>query len=214
MNEKIIALTFDDGPSIGITDAILDILEENDAKASFFLIGDNIKTENEYLIKRAYNMGCTIENHTKTHPSMITLSKDEIQYEVDWLTDKIIEIVGEKPEFFRPPFIDYNQLMFDTIEFPFICGHGCEDWVKEIDAQTRYERVISTAADGQIVLLHDMDGNEATVEAVRNIVDTLGKQGYKFVTIRELFKLKGVTPVGNVIYSAVDETFGVDNRPD
>ena len=69
--QKLAALTFDDGPTIGITDQVLDILEENDVKASFFLIGQQITEETEYLVKRAYDMGCSIENHSLTHASML-----------------------------------------------------------------------------------------------------------------------------------------------
>ena len=68
--KKLVALTFDDGPTVGITDRVLDVLEENHAVASFFLIGQQITEETEYLVKRAHDMGCTIENHSKTHQSM------------------------------------------------------------------------------------------------------------------------------------------------
>ena len=71
---KLAALTFDDGPTIGITDKVLDILQENHARASFFLIGQQITEETEYLVKRAHDMGCSIENHSLTHSSMPKLS--------------------------------------------------------------------------------------------------------------------------------------------
>lgn len=86
---KLVALTFDDGPTLGITDKVLDVLEENNVVASFFLIGQNITEQTEYLVKRAYNMGCTIENHSKTHPSMIDLTKQEILDEVNYTTERI-----------------------------------------------------------------------------------------------------------------------------
>ena len=98
---KLVALTFDDGPTLGITDKVLGVLEENNVVASFFLIGQNITEQTEYLVKRAYNMGCTIENHSKTHPSMIDLTKQEILDEVNYTTERIKQVIGEKPQFFR-----------------------------------------------------------------------------------------------------------------
>ena len=77
-DKKLVALTFDDGPTIGITDQVLDILQENGVVASFFLIGQQITDETRYLVKRAHDMGCSIENHSKTHQSMPKQTKEEI----------------------------------------------------------------------------------------------------------------------------------------
>lgn len=97
--KKLVALTFDDGPSVGTTDKVLDVLKENDIVASFFLIGQKITEESAYLVKRAYDMGCTMENHSKTHPGMTGLSDEEILEEISYTTNKIEEITGEKPAF-------------------------------------------------------------------------------------------------------------------
>ncbi|MCR5802527.1 MAG: polysaccharide deacetylase family protein [Lachnospiraceae bacterium] len=207
--EKYISLTFDDGPVIGITDEILDILEKEDIKASFFIVSDWIKPEAEYLIKRAYDMGCTIENHSRTHSDMTKLSENEIREEIEHTDREIIRIVGEKPQFFRPPYIAIDKKMYDAIEYPFICGCGCEDWVPTVPAEDRIGRILADAHDGEIVLLHDMHHNENTVEAVRAIVPILKEQGYEFVNIRDLFKHFGVTPERGKTYSGV-----YDIRPD
>lgn len=203
--QKLAALTFDDGPTIGITDQVLDILEENDVKASFFLIGQQITEETEYLVKRAYDMGCSIENHSLTHASMPTLSPEEIKAEIDETTRRIEKITGEKPEFFRPPFIDYDQKMYDAIDLPFICAYGCEDWEPSVSAGERIKRVLEAARPGYMILLHDMMDNEQTVEAIKTIIPGLKKQGYELVSIRELFRRSGVKPERNVIYMSVDE---------
>ena len=176
--QKLAALTFDDGPTIGITDQVLDILEENDVKASFFLIGQQITEETEYLVKRAYDMGCSIENHSLTHASMPTLSPEEIKAEIDETTRRIEKITGEKPEFFRPPFIDYDQKMYDAIDLPFICAYGCEDWEPSVSAGERIKRVLEAARPGYMVLLHDMKDNEQTVEAIKTIIPELKKRNY------------------------------------
>lgn len=204
-NKKLVALTFDDGPTIGITDQVLDVLQENEVVASFFLIGQQITDETRYLVKRAHDMGCSIENHSKTHQSMPKQSRQEIVEEIQYTTDLIQEITGEKPVFFRPPYIDYDQKMYDLIDLGFICGYGCEDWVPSVTVKERVDRVLHDANPGFIVLLHDMSDNTNTVEAIKIIIPELKKQGYEFVTIRDLFQMTGVKPQKNVIYMGVNE---------
>ena len=203
--KKYISLTFDDGPTIGITDKVLDVLEENKVTASFFLIGEQVTEDTRYLVERAYNMGCSIENHSKTHQFMTKMTLEEIQAEIEYTTEKIIDITGEKPQFFRPPYIDYDQKMYDVIDLPFICGYGCEDWLPEIPTETRIDRIMADAKPGQMVLLHDMKDNMQTVEAIKVIIPRLKEQGYEFVNIRELFEKTKVVPERNVTYMCTDE---------
>ena len=199
----IIALTFDDGPNTVITPQVLDILEKEGIVASFFLIAKNITPESAEVARRAKAMGCDIGNHTVTHPFLNRLSVEEIMKEVDGCTEKIIEITGEAPKFFRPPFIAVNKEMYDNIAMTFICGAGCEDWVPDVTAEERAARVLANAEDGQIVLLHDMEWNRNTVEALKTIIPELKKRGYEFVTVTELFERKQVTPKRGWLYSNV-----------
>ena len=201
-----IALTFDDGPNTVITPQVLDILEENGAVGTFFLIAQNINPESAEMVRRAVAMGCDIENHSVTHSFMDEMSPEQIREEVKTCSEKITAITGRAPEFFRPPFIRVSQEMYDNIELTFICGAGCEDWVPEVSAQTRIERVLANAEDGQIVLLHDMEWNVNTVEALKTIVPELKKRGYRFVTCAQLFAEAGVTPVHGRLYSNVYQT--------
>ena len=201
-----IALTFDDGPNTVITPQVLDILEENGAVGTFFLIAQNINPESAEMVRRAVAMGCDIENHSVTHSFMDEMSPEQIREEVKTCSEKISAITGRAPEFFRPPFIRVSQEMYDNIELTFICGAGCEDWVPEVSAQTRIERVLANAEDGQIVLLHDMEWNVNTVEALKTIVPELKKRGYRFVTCAQLFAEAGVTPVHGRLYSNVYQT--------
>ena len=203
--KKLVALTFDDGPTPGITDQVLDVLEENDIVASFFLIGQKITDQSEYLIRRAYDMGCSIENHSKTRPGMPDLDDSEILEEVSYTTEQIMRITGEKPKFFRPPYISYSQKMYDLIDLTFICGYGCEDWEPAVTAQERVRRILADAKPGFIILLHDMEDNIQTVEAIKTIIPALKDQGYEFVTVRDLFQKSGISPEKNVIYMGADE---------
>ena len=198
-----IALTFDDGPNTVITPQVLDILEENGAVGTFFLIAQNITPESAEMVRRAVAMGCDIENHSVTHSFMDEMSPEQIREEVKTCSEKITAITGRAPEFFRPPFIRVSQEMYDNIELTFICGAGCEDWVPEVSAQTRIERVLANAEDGQIVLLHDMQWNQNTADALKVIIPELKKRGYHFVTCAQLFAEAGVTPVHGRLYSNV-----------
>ena len=207
----IIALTFDDGPNTVITPQVLDLLEEHGILASFFLIARNITPESAEVVRRAKAMGCDIENHTLTHPFMDKLSLEEIRKEVDTCTEKIVAITGEEPKFFRPPFIAVSKEMYDNIDMTFICGAGCEDWVPTVTAEQRAERVLANAEDGQIVLLHDMQWNQNTVDDLKTIIPELKKRGYEFVTVTQLFERKNVTPQRGWLYSNALQTVS-DNR--
>ena len=206
-----IALTFDDGPNTVITPQVLDILEENGAVGTFFLIAQNINPESAEMVRRAVSLGCEIENHSVTHPFMDKLSVEEIREEVQTCTDRIVEITGRVPQFFRPPCIAVSQAMYDNIDLTFICGMGCEDWVPTVTTQERIDRVLANAADGQIVLLHDMEWNVNTVEALKTIIPELKKRGYEFATVSQIFKMKNVTPKRGWLYSNVLQTES-DNR--
>ncbi len=203
MEEKLIALTFDDGPNTEITPQVLEILEEYGVRASFFLIGASITPESAKVARRAWKMGCEIENHSVTHCHMSGMTPEEIRKEIDGCSEKVAEITGRKPRFFRPPYIDVSPALFETVDLPFICGVGCRDWVPEVSAEERTGILLSTVQDGDIILMHDMPGNTATVEALRTVIPTLLERGFRFVTCGQLFEEKGVTPFPGGMYSNV-----------
>jgi len=204
---KIIALTFDDGPNTTTTNEVLDVLEKYGIKASFFLIGNNIDSESAKSVKRAYDMGCEIGNHSKTHSYMDKMSVDDIVAEVEETNEKIVDITGEEPKFFRPPYISVNKDMIENIDMPFIAGYGANDWVEKYTAEHRAKLVIRQARDGGIILLHDAKGNSQTVQALDIIIPELQSQGYEFVTISEVFARKGITPEAHngKIYSFAEQ---------
>jgi peptidoglycan/xylan/chitin deacetylase (PgdA/CDA1 family) len=204
MNErKTIALTFDDGPDPVITPQVLDLLDEYNAKASFFLIGEHITPETEHLIRREYESGHEIDHHSLTHQDMTKFTREEIAAETEETTRRIVSVIGEEPKFFRPPFIYYNELMFDTIPYPFICGVGCNDWEPDFPADERAKKMLSSAADGVMFLLHDMKWNDKTVQALKTVMPELAAQGYEFVTLTELFAIHGRKPQPRILYSNV-----------
>ncbi len=201
--DKVIALTFDDGPNTTTTNEVLDILEKYNAKASFFLIGNNINEESAKTVKRAYDMGCEIDNHSRTHSNMGGMSAEEIIAEFDYVDEKVIEIIGEPTKFFRAPFIDVSDTMYEAIDVPFICGIDCQDYMQNVTAEERSDYIINNARDGVMVLLHDASGNDQTVEAIETVIPTLQAQGYEFVTLTELFERQGETPKEDMMYSCM-----------
>lgn len=191
-SKPTIAITFDDGPNATTTMEILDVLEKYQVRASFFLIGTNINDESAKSVKRAYDLGCDIENHSKTHSYMDKMTADEIKDEVAYVNDKVKEITGTTPKFFRPPYIAVNDTMYDNIDMTFISGNGCNDWEDRVTADYRAKYLEKKAADGVIFLLHDAEGNSKTVEALDKAIPILLEKGFQFATISELFELKGV----------------------
>lgn len=201
---KVIALTFDDGPNVVTTNQVLDVLEKYDVRASFFLVGNNINEGTAEVVKRAYDMGCEIDNHSQTHSYMNSMTAEDIQAEVKFTSDKVEKITGVSTKFFRPPYIAVNDTMYDNIDMPFICGSGCDDWDENVDTQTRIDKTLEQACDGQIILLHDAMGNDQTVEALETIIPSLLDDGYELVTVSELFYAKGIEPMEDgKIYSNV-----------
>lgn len=205
--KKLVALTFDDGPNTTTTNEVLDILEKYGVKASFFLIGVNINDDSAKAVKRAYDMGCDIGNHSKTHSNMTELTDEEIVDEIKYVDDRIYEITGEYPKYFRPPYIAVNNKMFDLIDETFINGFGVTDYDDRVTTEIRHMRVMKQVKDGAIILLHDAQGNSQTVEALDLIIPDLISEGYELVTLTELFERKGVT-LGDekILYSYADQT--------
>lgn len=209
MSEKVkyIALTFDDGPNATTTNEVIDKLEKYGIVASFFLVGNNVNDESAKAVKRAYDLGCEIDNHSRTHSNMTELSAEEIKAEFDYTDEKVYEITGEHTKFFRPPYIAVHQIMFDNIDVPFIAGIGANDWEDRVTAEMRARMILKQAKDGDIILLHDAEGNSMTVEALDTIIPELQKQGYKFVTVTELFGAKGIIPDMEKVYTNVTQKY-------
>lgn len=203
MSEKLIALTFDDGPNTVTTPRVLDVLEKYGVVGSFFLVGDNITPESAAVAKRAFGMGCEICNHSRTHSVMPEMSAEDISAEIKFTSEKVFEITGTYPKFFRPPYIAVNDVMFDAVGLPFIAGYGCTDWESSVSAEERYEKTMEQASHGGIILLHDMEGNENTVAALDMIIPALKAEGYRPVTVSDLFRLCGISPAKGIVYSNV-----------
>ncbi|MBQ7926111.1 MAG: polysaccharide deacetylase family protein [Lachnospiraceae bacterium] len=189
-----VALTFDDGPAYTTTPQVLDILEEHGVVATFFLVGQCIEAITEDILMRQIHMGCELANHSFTHGHLNRMTREEICREVEQTSAAIRRVAGVEPRFFRPPYIALNDLMYDTIELPFIKGIMADDWLPEVSPKERVRRILDNVKDGTIILLHDTEGNEGTVTALPDILAGLKQKGYQLVTLSQLFKNKGVDP--------------------
>jgi peptidoglycan-N-acetylglucosamine deacetylase len=185
-DEKKIAITFDASWGSDKTDSLLDILDEYDVKATFFLVGGWVEKYPE-KVKDMYKRGHEIGNHSNTHPNMTTLSKEKIINEINITDAKIMELTGDRTKVFRCPEGAYNDTVIETVEST---NHYCIQWdVDSIDwkaqgAELEYNRVMKKTKPGSIILFH----NDAkyTPENLPKILDKFKKEGYKFVTISQI----------------------------
>ncbi|QFF97776.1 polysaccharide deacetylase family protein [Psychrobacillus glaciei] len=194
--EKVIALTFDDGPHTTYTPQILDLLAEYDAKATFFVIGERAESFPD-LILQIGKEGHEIANHTYSHPLKIT--PDKLKEELKKTNEIIHDITGTYPLFYRPVGGSYNDRIINTaIEngykvIMWSWHQDTEDW-KTPGVNKIVKKVLSGAHPGDIVLFHDAGGDRSqTVKALEEILPELKKQGYKFVTISELIEINSMS---------------------
>lgn len=198
-NKKMVAITLDDGPHATNTQKILDILDAHNAKATFFMLGQNV-VNNEEVVKDVYKRGNEIGIHTWDHKQLTKLSQDEIVSQVERTSDAIYKIIGKRPKLVRPPYGAINDTVKNSINYPLILWNiDSLDW-KSRDEKQIVPLVMNSVQDGDIILLHDI--HSTTVPAVEKIVSQLEEQGYQMVTVSQLLEAKGYdTSKTKVFYS-------------
>lgn len=207
---KLIALTFDDGPG-KYTEELLDGLAARDAKATFFLVGTCVTNYPE-LVRREYNEGHQIANHTWSHPELTKLSASGVQYELTRTENAIDRALGFDIGrlMLRPPYGSHNASVRNAANVPVIYWTvDTLDW-KYRNADTVKNNIVNGARDGAIILLHDI--HATSVKGALAAIDELQKQGYTFVTVEELFRRKGITPQNGALYTEAPDN-GVDLGP-
>ena len=198
-SKKLVAITYDDGPSI-YTPVILDVLEKYDAVATFFVVGNRVPDYAEYT-KRAHDMGCEIANHTYDHKILTGVSADEIVNQINKTNDIIEQTVGEKSIIMRPPGGGVNDKVAQNVNMPMIIWSvDPEDW-RDRNQERIVNYVLDRVKDGDIILMHDMFG--PSVDAALTIVDELQNRGYCFVTVEQLMAMRGVEPAAGRRYNSV-----------
>ena len=193
--EKYVALTFDDGPRRGTTERLLDGLKERGAKATLFLIGQQIE-DNAALVARMAEEGHQIGNHTWSHQRLDGILPDEAAQEVARTEAALEALLGGGEYWLRPP---YGQVA-EGVELGVPMVKWCvdpRDWESR-DAEKVTRAILDCVEPNSIILLHDI--YSTSVDAALRVVDRLQEEGYWFVTVEELLWLNGVTPEAGRMY--------------
>lgn len=204
ISQKVLAMTFDDGPHPSLTPKLLDILKERNIKCTFFLIGQQIKMYPN-IVRRMVAEGHEIANHTWTHCSLTSRSDDQIRKELKQSEDAVFEVAGVRPQLVRPPYGAINarikDLMFSEFGYSTIMWSvDPQDW-RRPGVSVVTSRLVSGAHPGAIMLAHDI--HPPTITAMPAVFDQLLAQGYQFVTVSQLLNMeKASMPVGVIVRPA------------
>lgn len=183
INDKVIAITFDDGPAADKTMKVVEAFQAVGGKCTFFEVGVNVES-NPDIVKQVYDAGMEIGNHGYNHINYYKSSYEEMVEDLEKTADAIQSACGKRPIIFRAP---YGNVEADAAE-----RYGRQsvywtidtlDW-KNRDVDMNYENAVNEAYDGAVVLMHDI--HQETVDSVPRIVNRLAELGYKFVTVSQL----------------------------
>lgn len=198
-NGKMVALTFDDGPG-RYTKEIVNCLKNNNAKATFFVIGSQVDSYKS-SVKAASDIGCEIGSHTYTHPDLTKLSESEIKEQISKTDQKVKNAIGKKTTLVRTPGGSVNSSVQRTVGKPIILWSiDTLDW-KTRNREKTVNAVMSNVKDGDIVLMHDI--YEPTKEAACILIVKLRQKGYQLVTVSELAKYRGCTLEKGKVYHSL-----------
>lgn len=188
-----IAFTFDDGPG-EYTDELLDCLEENNAHATFFMLGQNVGSW-ESTVQRMADIGCEIGSHSWDHPNLYNLSMDSVAKEFSDTDAALEKACGQKASVARAPYGNWSDDIISTVGKPFFTWSlDSLDWSYK-DVNKDYDEVMNgDLTDGSIILMHDI--HEPSVQAAIKMIPELVQKGYKLMTVSELAAAKGVTLQG------------------
>ena len=200
---KYVALTFDDGPSGRFTRRLLSGLEERQVQATFLLCGYRLEIYPE-LAKQIFEAGHEIGLHGYSHRDMATLSKKQLQQEIE--ATRSLLPSGCHAAFLRPPGGSGTRLLEQVAAQEDLAllfwSVDPRDWAVH-DAAAVEAAVISQVRDGDVILLHDL--SDSSVDAALSIIDKLHEEGFQFVTVSQLAALRGVTPEPGKIYTCFPE---------
>ena len=192
-----VALTFDDGPRDSTTPVLLDGLAQRGVHATFFVIGENVEG-NELLLQRMEGEGHQIGLHTYHHKCLEGLTAADFYTEVDSLRQTLTALLGRESFMLRPPYGMMNAATQARAAAPIVLWSvDPEDW-SDRDTTRQVAAIVDRAQDGDIILLHDI--YPSSVETALQVVDTLMARGYHFVTVEELFAIRGKTPEAGTVY--------------
>ncbi|MCM1258554.1 MAG: polysaccharide deacetylase family protein [Roseburia sp.] len=183
LEEKKIAITFDDGPNPTYTPGLLQGLRDRNVKATFFIIGKNAEANPE-LIQEIQKDGHLIGNHTYNHTQLNNSNREAFKEELKQCSEAIKNITGEETLFVRPPYGSWDKEIEKELNmFPVLWDIDPRDWCSN-DAGKIVETVLNQAEENSIILLHDQ--YDSSIAAAFAIIDRLKEEGYQFVTVDEI----------------------------
>lgn len=198
-----LALTFDDGPRRGNTGRLLDLLGEKQVKATFFLIGRQIepcRTDVERMAAEGHQLGL----HTWDHALLSSMTPEQIAAQIEPNRALLEELTGDPDPMLRPPYGYTDDPVKQTANAPIIrWSVDPEDW-RDHDTARIVREVEAHVEDGAIILLHDL--YDSSVRAAGKLIDDLRGEGYEFVTVEQLFALRGMAPLEGRVYDRLPPT--------
>jgi peptidoglycan/xylan/chitin deacetylase (PgdA/CDA1 family) len=212
-DQKVVAMTFDDGPHPTHTPQLLKMLRDRNIKATFYLVGKNAKAYPN-IVRQMVAEGHEIGNHTWTHGSLTSMSDEQIRRELKMSTDAVFEAAGYRPQTIRPPYGAINQrikeMMYAEFGYPTIMWSvDPQDWRKP-GVSVVTSRIVNAAHPGAILLAHDI--HAPTIQAMPATFDQLLAKGYRFVTVSQLMNIeKANAPLGVLMGPAA--AVGQDPQP-
>ena len=186
---KLVALTFDDGPSSKYTTQLLDGLKERGVPVTFFFLGE-MAEDNRAIVRRAYEEGHEIACHTWDHPNLTNCSTEKVKQQIEDTFEELDRACGDEADYLvRPPYGSTNQKVRDAIDAPLVhWSVDSEDWSLLNTTKVR-NKIVADTYDGAIILCHDI--HKTTIPAALQAIDELMDLGYEFVTVSELFRRRG-----------------------
>ncbi len=187
-NKPMVALTFDDGPGKR-TEEILDTLEEYNAHATFFMLGQKVSSFEE-TVKKMKKIGCELGSHSYDHTNLVKLDGEGVKKQMSDTNKKVKKAVGSNVTVMRPPYGAISETVRDNVGLPMILWNiDTLDW-KTRNAEKTIDMVMENVGDGDIILLHDI--HTESVDATLELIPKLEEAGYQLVTVSELAAAKGV----------------------
>ena len=197
-SRPMVALTFDDGPNLPVTNRILDVLETNGARGTFFMVGNRVPA-NADAVRRMAALDCEVGNHTYDHKYLTKMTDAGIRASVGQTNDNVFNIAGVAPVLMRPTGGYYNQASLNVLGS---MGMSAVMWsIDTLDWKTRdpaktISAVLDHVQDGDIILMHDLYGT--TADEVDVIVPELAARGYQMVTVSEMAASRGQMAPGGL----------------
>lgn len=200
-DKPMVALTFDDGPGVR-TMELLEMLEKNGARATFFMLGKNAAIFKD-TVRKMVEIGCELGNHTYDHPNLATISVEDIKHQISVTDQAVLDAAGQSVTVMRPPYGSINDKVRENVGHPMIFWSiDTLDW-KTRNASQTVSNVMNSVQDGDIILLHDI--HSETIDAAEQLIPKLQAAGYQLVTVSEMAEARGITLENGVKYGRLSK---------